>query len=339
MSDERVPVLRARLIATQDLATPDMHLPTFDDAVEAGVKHFQRRHGLETDGVVGQKTLAALNVPVEARIAQIRANLERARWMLHDLPDTYIMVDIAGFSVRVYRNDTVVWETRAVVGQPYRMSPVFRSTLTYLDLNPTWTVPPTVLEEDLLPELRRNPHHLAEKDMQVIDYEGNPVDAGRIDWGRYTSRSFPWLIRQRPGPQNALGRIKFMFPNRHAVYLHDTPGKALFAKPERAFSSGCIRIEHPVELAELLLQGNSGWNRGLLLQAIDSMQTRTVTLDEPMAILLMYWTVSVNGDGTVLFSRDIYERDPPIIRGLNEPFRFREREIIHGPLEMTAALR
>lgn len=336
MSGERVLALRARLIATDDLATQDMFLPTFDEAVEAGVKRFQRRHGLDDDGVAGSKTLAELNVPVEARIEQIRANLERARWVLRDLPDTFLMVDIAGFSVRLFRNDAVVWETRAVVGQPYRMSPVFRSMLTYLDLNPTWTVPPTVLEKDVLPELRRNPGYLAEKNMQVIDYRGNPVDAGGIDWHRYSGKSFPWLIRQDPGPKNALGRIKFMFPNRHSVYLHDTPSKSLFAKPERAFSSGCIRIEHPYELAELLLQGNGDWDRGRLVQAVNSLQTRTVNLKQPVTILLMYWTVTVDDDGTVLFNRDIYQRDPPIIHGLGEPFRFRDRDIIRSPAGMTA---
>lgn len=337
MTDARVPALRARLAATDDLASDDLDLPLFDAALEAGVRQFQHRHGLESDGVVGQKTLAELNVPVEARIAQIRANLERARWMLHDLPDTYVMADIAGFTVRLYRDDRVAWETRAVVGKQQRMSPLFRSTLTYLDLNPTWTVPPTVLEEDLLPELRRNPQHLAEKGMQVIDYQGNPVDADSIDWRRYTGHSFPWLIRQQPGPKNALGRIKFMFPNRHSVYLHDTPSKALFARAERAFSSGCIRIENPYELAELLLKGN-GWDRGRLMHAVDSLQTRSVTLQQPVAILLTYWTAAVNDDGTILFNRDIYARDPPVIRGLAEPFRFRERELVRPAREMTASL-
>jgi murein L,D-transpeptidase YcbB/YkuD len=338
MTDARVPALRARLIATRDLDARDRDLPVYDETVEAAVRHFQQRHGLDDDGVVGKKTLAELNVPVEARIDQIRANLERARWMLRDLPDTWVMVDIAGFNVRLYRDDAVAWETRAVVGRPYRMSPVFRSTLTYLDLNPTWTVPPTVLDKDLLPELRRNPAYLAEKGMQVIDYDGNPVDADTIDWHRYSGRTFPWLIRQPPGPDNALGRIKFMFPNRHSVYLHDTPSKSLFAKAERAFSSGCIRIEQPYELAELLLAGNNGWGHDRLMRVLDSRQTRSVSLAEPVTILLMYWTVAVDDDGTVHFSRDIYDRDPQIIRGLGEPFRFREREIIRGPLEMTAAL-
>jgi murein L,D-transpeptidase YcbB/YkuD len=338
MVDNRVPALRARLIMTGDLSTHDMYFTTYDDALAEGVARFQHRHGLEADGVAGPRTLRELNVPVETRIDQIRANLERTRWVMHDLPETFIMVDIAGFNVRMFRNREVIWETRAVVGQPYRMSPIFRSTLTYLDLNPTWTVPPIVLEEDLLPELRKDPAYLESKGMQVIDYEGNPVDPGNIDWNRYTGKSFPWLIRQHPGPKNALGRIKFMFPNPHSVYLHDTPSKSLFEEPERAFSSGCIRIEHPFELAELLLENNAGWDRGSLRRVVDSLDTRSISLAEPVTIILMYWTVAVDDDGTVSFNRDIYQRDPLIIQGLGRPFSFRNSEIIRTPGEMAARL-
>ncbi len=157
MVDARVPVLRARLVATGDLTMQDLYFTTYDDMLAAGVARFQRRHGLADDGVAGPRTLRELNVPVEARINQIRANLERTRWVMRDLPDTFIMVDIAGFDVRLFRNREAIWETRAVVGQPYRMSPIFRSTLTYLELNPTWTIPPIVLKEDVLPELRKDP--------------------------------------------------------------------------------------------------------------------------------------------------------------------------------------
>jgi murein L,D-transpeptidase YcbB/YkuD len=336
MVDARVPQLRARLVATGDLTTQDLYFTTYDDALAAGVMRFQRRHGLADDGVVGPMTLRELNVPVEARIGQIRANLERTRWVMHDLPDTFIMVDIAGFNVRLFRDREVIWETRAVVGQPYRMSPIFRSTLTYLELNPTWTIPPIVLEEDVLPELRKDPGYLEQKDMQVIDYQGDPVDTDSIEWARYTAKNFPWLIRQQPGPKNALGRIKFMFPNPHSVYLHDTPSKSLFNETERAFSSGCIRVEHPLELAVLLLKGNVDWDRGSLVHAVDSLDTHSISLVEPIAIILMYWTVAVEEDGTVLFNRDIYQRDPPIIQGLGKPFRFRDREIIRTHGEMAA---
>ncbi|MBT8121319.1 MAG: L,D-transpeptidase family protein [Gammaproteobacteria bacterium] len=338
MTGERVLALRARLIASGDLSTQDMFLPTFDDAVAAGVKRFQLRHGLHADGRAGRRTLREMNIPVEARVDQIRANLERARWVLHDLPDTYIMVDIAGFNARFYRDDKLVWESRAQVGRPARESPVFRSKLKYLDINPTWTVPPTILDEDVLPEVRANRGYLAVRDMDVLDYKGKLVDPNTIDWDAYTGKNFPYLIRQQPGPNNALGRIKFMFPNRHSVYLHDTPSKSLFDKPERAFSSGCVRIERPYELAELLLADNDKWNHERLMNAINSYRTRTVNLVEPVTIIMLYWTVAVNNDGSVHFSRDIYDRDRPIISGLNEGFRFRTRDIIRYTPEHTALL-
>ncbi len=337
MVDARVPTLRARLAMTGDLPLQDLYFTTYDDSVAGGVRRFQARHGLETDGVTGNMTLHELNVPVEMRIDQIRANLERARWVMRDLPDSFLMVDIAGFNVRLFRNSEVVWEARAVVGKPYRMSPIFRSTLTYLDVNPSWTVPPIVLEEDLLPQLRNDPSILEQKGMRVIDYDGNPVAIEGIEWDRYTGKSFPWLIRQPPGPRNALGRIKFMFPNPHSVYLHDTPDKALFRETERAFSSGCIRIERPFELAGLLLERNPDRDRADLALALDTLETRSISLAEPVTIILMYWTVSVGDDGTVSFKRDIYQRDPAIIRGLYRPFRFRDGEIIREDREMTAS--
>jgi len=332
MSGERVAALRQRLVITADMPASADDPAAFDTALEAGVRAFQQRHGLEDDGIVGKSTLAALNVPVEQRIDQLRANLERARWVLHDLPDTYILVDIAGFRVTYTRNGEVVWQTRAQVGQPFRKTPVFRARLTYLEVNPTWTVPPTILKEDVLPAIKRDPTYLAKKNMQVIDYDGKPVDTSTIEWQHYTGRNFPYLIRQGPGPENALGRIKFMFPNKHLVYLHDTPSKSLFGKTTRAFSSGCIRIEHPYELAGLLLEGDPNWNRDKIVAAVASMETRTISLRHPVSIILLYWTVGFTPDGRVIFKQDIYERDPAIIRGLNAGFRFRDGAIIRDHL-------
>jgi len=327
MSGERVAALRRRLVAGGELAGGDAGGTRFDTTLEVAVRNFQRRHGLEADGLVGKGTLAALNVPVAARIDQIRANLERARWVLRDLPQTYVLVDIAGFSVTYTRNGEVLWESRAVVGKPFRKSPVFRSRMTYLEVNPTWTVPPTILREDVLPAIQRDPGYLALKNMQVIDYDGRPVDAAGINWQAYTGRNFPYLIRQRPGPDNALGRIKFMFPNKHAVYLHDTPAKALFERTTRAFSSGCIRIENPYALAELLLEGDPDWDRRRILEAVDALQTRRIPLREPVSVILLYWTVTPTPSGEVIFKPDIYERDSAIIRGLNAGFRFRDGAI------------
>lgn len=333
MSGERVAALRQRLLVTGDMSAGSSDPKVFDDSLEAGVRNFQLRHGLEDDGIVGKATLAALNVPVEQRIDQIRANLERARWVLHDLPDTYILVDIAGFRVTYTRDGEIVWQTRAQVGRPYRKTPVFRAKLTYLEVNPTWTVPPTILREDVLPAIKRDPAYLAEKNMQVIDYGGNPMDSAGIEWQRYTGRNFPYLIRQGPGPENALGRIKFMFPNKHIVYLHDTPSKSLFGKTTRAFSSGCIRIEHPYELAGLLLEGDPDWDREKVIAEVDSLKTRTISLRQPVSVILLYWTVGFTADGDIIFKQDIYRRDPPIVRGLNAGFRFREGAIIKDYLQ------
>jgi murein L,D-transpeptidase YcbB/YkuD len=322
--------LRHRLTASGDLSGDKADSPEFDKPVETAVRRFQERHGLTVDGVAGRATLAAMNVPVERRIDQIRANLERARWVLHELPAEYVLVDIAGFKVRFYRDGRAIWETRAVVGRPMRMTPIFKSRITYLEANPTWTVPPTILGEDVLPAIRRDPHYLQEKNMRVIDRHGNPVDPAGIDWSRYRGSNFPYMIRQDPGPDNALGRIKFMFPNKHAVYLHDTPGKELFRRTERTFSSGCIRIEDPYGFAELLLDRDPEWGREHIVAAIDSLKTRTIRLRNPVVVILLYWTVDVGDNGAVLFKQDIYDRDPPIIKALGAKFSFRTTPVIRG---------
>jgi len=330
MTDARVVALRHRLASSKDLSGDKTDSPDFDAQLEVAVRRFQGHHGLTVDGVAGKATLAAMNVPVERRIDQIRANLERARWVLHDLPAEYVLVDIAGFNVRFYRDNRMIWETRAVVGRPARMTPAFKSRITYLEVNPTWTVPPTILTEDVLPAVRRNPRYLQDKNMRVIDRQGNPVDLAGIDWSRYRGSNFPYMIRQDPGPENALGRIKFMFPNTHAVYLHDTPSKQLFNRTERTFSSGCIRIENPYRFAELLLDGDPNWDRERVIEAVNSLKTQPIRLRKPVEVILLYWTMDMDKNGDVLFKQDIYDRDPPIIRALGEPFSFRKAPVINA---------
>jgi murein L,D-transpeptidase YcbB/YkuD len=316
VSDERVLALRQRLAVTH-IPSAEARSPLFDAELEDAVRQFQRQHGLVEDGVVGKATLGALNVPVDARIDQIRVNLERARWVLHEMPREYVLVDIAGFRVSYFRDGQSLWQARAQVGKPYRKTPVFRSQITYIEMNPTWTVPPTILREDVLPAIQRDIDYLKEKNMRVIDYHHKVLDPASIDWLRYKGPDFPYLIRQGPGPTNALGRIKFMFPNKHLVYLHDTPSKALFERTERAFSSGCIRVENPFEFAELLLDDPRNWSRRSIIAAIDSLQTRRVTLPRPVTVLLLYWTVAPGEQGEALFKQDIYDRDAAVLAGLN----------------------
>jgi murein L,D-transpeptidase YcbB/YkuD len=238
-----------------------------------------------------------------------------------------VLTDIAGFRVTYIRDGDVIWKSRAQVGKPYRKTPVFRSEITYLDINPTWTVPPTILYQDIIPRLRKDPDYLNKKDMRVLEYSGRPVDASSIDWSKYSSGRFPYMIRQNPGPGNALGRIKFMFPNKHSVYLHDTPNKSLFGRTERAFSSGCIRVENPYDLAKLLLKSDQ-WNKARILEVVDSKKTTSVPLPSPVAVILLYWTVNADADGHVVFKKDIYNRDGLILAGLQRPFQFRKAPIL-----------
>jgi murein L,D-transpeptidase YcbB/YkuD len=195
--------------------------------------------------------------------------------------------------------------------------------MTYLVLNPTWTVPPGILANDILPAQRRDPSYLAKKGLQVVDRNGRVVPASSIDWSQATARRFPYNLVQPPGPENALGRVKFMFPNSYAVYLHDTPTRSLFEKSERAFSSGCIRIENPLELAALLLEGQKGWDRAAIDAALATGKTRTVTLERPVPVLLTYFTAWVDRDGELQLRRDVYGRDPKVLRALDAEFRFR----------------
>lgn len=320
--DARVAALRARLAVTDPRLPTDVAEPArFDAALVDAVKRFQDRHGLDVDGLAGRRTLAALNVPVEARIDQLRVNLERARWVFREREPRYFIVNIAGFRAYLMENGKVAWETRVMVGKPYRKTPVFKARMTHLVLNPDWTVPPTILKNDIIPRLVWDPDYLVEHDMELRDRAGQTVafDAAvlaQIDAGR-----FPYTVRQRPGPQNPLGRIKFMLPNAHAVYLHDTPSQNLFARADRSFSSGCIRVEHPLELAERVLRDMPGWDRARLEARIATGATQTVTLKTPISVYIMYWTAEPGADGQAVFYNDLYGRDTAVLAALKEPFR------------------
>ncbi|HTO71027.1 MAG TPA: L,D-transpeptidase family protein [Myxococcota bacterium] len=323
VTDSRVAELRARLVASGDLEPGAASGDAYDSAVEAAVKSFQTRHGLGADGGVGPATLAALNEPPTARLTQLRVNLERGRSLLHDLPATFVVVNVAGFEVYFVRDDSVVWRARAQVGKPYRATPIFRSEMSYLVVNPTWTVPPGIFANDVLPQQKRDPSTLAKKGLEVVDADGRVVPASSIDWAKVTPRNFRYMLRQPAGPTNALGRVKFMFPNSHSVYLHDTPSKNLFDRDDRAFSSGCIRVENPFELAAYLLEGQKGWSRADLDAAVAAGKTRTITLAQRVPVLLLYWTAWVEPDGKLQLRRDLYGRDAKVAAALAEPFHIR----------------
>jgi murein L,D-transpeptidase YcbB/YkuD len=321
MSDQRVVQLRKRLESSGDFTGAPAEDPElYDAALAEAVESYQDRHGLDADGAVGPKTLETLNVPVEQRIGQIRVNLERARWVLRNLGNDYIITNIAGFRVYLVRNEQIVWSGRAQVGKTYRKTPVFKGMLKYLEFNPTWTVPPGILNKDVLPAIQRDPGYLSKKNMNVIDGNGKIVDPSSLDWASYRGRGFPYSIRQEPGPSNALGRVKFIFPNKHFVFLHDTPSKALFGRAERTFSSGCIRVENPFDLAELLLEKEAGWDRAKIQAVLDSEKTQRAFLSDPLPVLLLYWTVDMDQPGPIGFRADVYERDQRVLDALDGDF-------------------
>lgn len=318
MTDPRVGQIRSRLLKWGDLA-PEADLARasgdpnlYDDALVAAVERMQYRHGLEEDGIVGRNSLAALNVSVEDRIDQIVLNLERRRWLPDDLGRRYVFVNLADFDLKVVDGDRTIHDTRVIVGLPYRRTPVFSEEISYLELNPYWHVPPSIARRDILPRVQSDPGYMAANNYTLFsDWStgATVVDPLTVDWSTVTPRSFGYKVRQEPGDNNALGRVKFMFPNRFSVYLHDTPARSLFNRAERSFSSGCIRVMDPLRLAEIVLDGLPGWDRGRIDQTIASGAPTVVSLPEPLPVHLSYLTAWVNKDGSVHFRSDIYERD------------------------------
>jgi murein L,D-transpeptidase YcbB/YkuD len=320
--DARIPALRARLAVTDpelDVHAADPGL--FDADTAAALERFQRQHGLDADGVLGPRTLEALNVSAETRIDQLRVNLERTRWVFRDVEPRYLIVNIAGFHAYLVDNGAFTWDSRVQVGKPFRKTPIFKSRMTYLVLNPTWTVPPTILRKDVIPRIKRDPNYLSSNNMVLLDRSGHVVDTGSIDLDSVTPDRFPYTVRQEPGPKNALGRIKFMFPNKHMVYLHDTPSRALFEKAERTFSSGCIRVEQPFSLAAILLGDPDNWSEARIMEQLTSASNETVNLKQPVTVFLMYWTSEPDGEGDARFFNDVYARDQTVLTGLQQPFQ------------------
>jgi len=314
--------LRERLTALGDLLRSDQEQEDlFDEKLEQAVFRFQKRHGLKQDGIVGPRTLERLNTPIEKRIRQIELNMERWRWIPRNLGNRYILVNIADFTLRVNEDRHSKLKMRVVVGKPYGRTPVFSAKMNYMVINPYWNVPRSIAAKEILPKVRKDPHYLEGRGISVFRgwSEGaTEIDPGTIDWATLNRDSFPYRLRQDPGPKNALGRIKFIFPNKFSVYLHDTPTRSLFKETTRDFSHGCIRTERPIDLALYLLQDDPRWTRDALLETIQSGKRKVVKLGEPIPVHLQYWTAWVDEQGLLYFQDDIYNRDRPLDRALKE---------------------
>lgn len=310
--DPRVIFLRQRLALTGDLDGLIEQRPDFfDPSLKTGLVRFQRRHGLVGDGILGAKTLRELNVSAEERIRQIEINLERMRWLPKSLGENFLTINIPDLHLTVYENEKPVLWMPVIVGREYRKTPVFSARMRYLEFSPFWYVPPTILKEDKLPKIQKDPEWLSRNHFEIIPWrgeEGGSIDPSKINWDEMEADKFPGILRQKPGPWNPLGRVKFMFPNPYAVYLHDTNERHLFSHDIRLFSSGCIRIGRPLDLAQYLLR-DAGWTCEELYRAMNLARPLRVDLPKELPVYIFYMTAWVDEQGVVQFRNDIYLKD------------------------------
>ncbi len=319
-TDARVATVRARLLVTGEYETvADEKADVFDEALSAGVKRFQMSHGIEADGILGPGTVAALNVTAAERTDQIRVNLERARWLLRTTQPDMVVVNVAGYYLHLFLKGEKVWSTRVIVGQSYNKTPIFTEAMKTVVFNPDWTVPRSIVRNEIFNKASVNPGYLAANNYYLTDGSGRPV--GDVDFNQYTKETFPYGVVQRPGMRNALGLVKFLFPNKHSVYLHDTPGRQLFDKADRTFSHGCIRVEDPLKLAELILGDRLSWDRKKIDATVATGKLQGIALHVPLPVLLLYWTVDPSPVGGTYFYRDVYGRDARLLKALDAEFQ------------------
>lgn len=316
--DARVATLRARLAALGEPTTPEGAAEAFDATLASALRRFQRRHGLNDDAVVGPLTLEALNATPADRAAQVAVNLERLRWMNRPLGDRRIMVNLADFTVTMIEDGAVRFHERTVVGMTSRQTPEFSDEMSYLVFNPTWHVPRSIAVRDLLPRLQEDPTYLARNNMRLIGSESRPApeNPSLHDFTAYTAGDFPYRIRQNPDDNNALGQVKFMFPNNLAIYLHDTPTRRLFDRDRRAYSSGCVRVRDPLRLAALLLAPQMDAPEAFIDRVLAAGRERYVNLDLRIPVHLTYRTAWVDAEGEAQFRADVYGRDALVIEAL-----------------------
>ena len=309
--DPRIAEVRRRLLATGELPEgSDVTSTVYDAPLLAAVQLFQRRHGLADDGALGPRSIAAMNVSAADRARQIALNMERWRWLPDRLEKDHIVVNVPAAQMEVVEDGAAVMSMKVVVGDPDHPTPALHARMTSLVLNPVWRVPASIATAEILPKLQKNPGYLIANDLELVSADivpGSPESQGvGIPW--HTMRSIPWAVRQRAGSDNALGRIKFNIPNSDDIYLHDTPNHKAFGRSDRALSHGCVRLEHPDDLALYVLR-DKDWNRDKLEEEIGKGDTHTVSLQKTLPVWLLYWTVWIDADGTLQMRDDIYDRD------------------------------
>ncbi|SEN23412.1 Murein L,D-transpeptidase YcbB/YkuD [bacterium A37T11] len=290
-SSETLVKIRRRLYALGDLKS-DTLSPSYDSTLFKAMQQFQERHGINPDGAIGPGTLSELNISPNQRLRQIIVNMERSRWLPASQQGEYLGVNIPEFKLHIYRDDSLLWSTNVVVGKALHETVIFSGNVKYVVFSPYWNVPPSIVKAEIVPGMKRNSNYLIAHHMEVTGNSGGlPV------------------VRQKPGPANSLGLVKFLFPNSHNIYLHDSPAKSLYNETSRAFSHGCIRVSEPKRLAEFLLKKDSTWTAESIDKAMHLGKEKTVTLKQTVPVFIAYFTAFVDRRGRLNFRKDIYKRD------------------------------
>lgn len=310
-----IPQIRKRLQFWGHLKSAEVSdTKLYDSVLFEAVKSFQKENGMEPDGAIGKNTVAGLNASPTFLIDKASINMERLRW----LPDTvrdaeFILVNIANYHLDYINKLDTVFSSKVIVGKRYHESPIFSAQMSYIVFSPYWNIPTSIAKNEIIPAIRKNPNYLNQKNMEVVTGSGKVVDPSTINW---SSRSFPYMIRQKPGKSNSLGLVKFMFPNSHSVYIHDTPSKSLFEKEDRALSHGCIRLQNPVKFAQILLKDDPTWTLEKIDQAMNQEKEQIVNLPRKIPVILVYLTFWADSKGQPHFRQDIYGRDSDLLMKL-----------------------
>jgi murein L,D-transpeptidase YcbB/YkuD len=311
MSDQRVIALKERL------GIPSL-TALFDETLEKELMKFQKSYGLALDGIVGERTLKALNRTPQDRINHVLATMEKWRWIPEDRGQRYMIVNIPSFQLYAYEKDHLALNMRVIIGQAYRHTPIFMSVVNDIRFNPSWYVPYSIAVKDKLKILKNNPAELSRKGFRIYDDSGRSFDPTAINWSQIPEGSFPYRLVQSPGSANALGKIRFNIPSRFNVYLHSTPDQSLFQKDVRTFSSGCIRLQHPDLLAQWILNSPQDWPLERIQKAMEGTQTRFLKLKHPIPVYITYFTLWFNDQGQPVFADDIYDQDQYLVQALKD---------------------
>ena len=312
-SDSCLLQVKQRLFLSKDLKVNDKSI-LFTESLKTAISNFQQRLGLPETGILNVNTIAEMNKTVDFRIKQMLLNLERLRWVPIEIENDYLLVNIPEYKLHIFKDKKILWETNVVVGKEAKQTTIFKGHISRIMLNPYWNIPNSIVNSEIIPGIKRDRNYLSKNNMEVVSFKGEPMNESNINWNNYTIKKVPFIIRQKPGKNNALGEMKFLFPNSYSIYLHDTPSKGLFDRNERDFSHGCIRVENPKKLMMYLLENDKTWNKQKIDKVLKTDTETGISVKPNMPVYIAYFTAWVDHKGNLNFRNDIYNLDEELAK-------------------------